>query len=74
MNLCNSLGVTCSDNYLKICSDKIFKTESRTRHLVKWTDEQLVTIQQNIEKYGCLKGYTIMKNGQQEYFTKTIFL
>ena len=57
LNLCNSLGVTCSDNYLKICSSKIFKTESRTRHLVKWTDEQLVTIQQNIEKYRCLKGY-----------------
>ena len=50
LNLCNSLGVTCSDNYLEICSGKIFKTESRTRHLVRWTDEQLVTLQQNIEK------------------------
>ena len=57
LNICNSLGVTCSDNYLDICSNKIFKTESRTRHLIKWTDEQLTMIQQNIEKYNCLKGY-----------------
>ena len=57
VNICDSLGVTCSDNYLKICSNKIFKTVSRTRHLIRWTDEQLIMIQQNIEKYTCLKGY-----------------
>ena len=57
LNLCDSLGVTCSDSYLEICSSKIFKTESRTRHLIRWTDEQLTMIQQNIEKYSCLKGY-----------------
>ena len=57
LNICNSLGVTCSDNYLDICSSKIFKTESRTRHLIRWSDEQLTMIQQNIEKYKCLKGY-----------------
>ena len=57
LNLCNSLGVTCSNNYLEICSSKIFKTESKTRYLVRWTDEQLVTIQQYIERYKRLKGY-----------------
>ena len=55
--MCDSLGVTCSDKYLEICSNKIFKTESRTRHLIRWTDEQLTIIQQNIEKYSCLKDY-----------------
>ena len=56
--LCNQLGVTCSDDYLEKCNKKIFKTESRTRLLLKWTEEQLELIQQNIRKYNCLKGYT----------------
>ena len=58
LKLCNQLGVTCFGDYLEMCSKKIFKTESRTRYLVKWTDEQLELIQQNIKKYNCLKGYT----------------
>ena len=58
LRLCNQLGVTCSDDYLEKCSNKIFKTESKTRYLVNWTDSQLELIQQNIKKYSCLKGYT----------------
>ena len=57
LKLCNHLGVNCSNNYLEICSNKIFKTESRTRRLIKWTDEQLRMIQENIEKYSILKDY-----------------
>ena len=56
--LCSRLGVTCSDEYLEKCSDKIYKAESRTRRLLKWTKEQLELIEQNIKKYSCLKGYT----------------
>ena len=58
LKLCHHLGVNCSNNYLEICSNKIFKTESRTRRLIKWTDGQLKTIQQNIDKYNNLKGYS----------------
>ena len=58
LKLCNYLGVTCSNNYLEICSNKIYKKESRTRHMIKWTDEQLNMIQQNIEKHSSLKGYS----------------
>ena len=58
LKLCNHLGVNCSNNYLEICSNKIFKTESRTRRLIKWTDEQIKMIQQNIDKYSNLKGYS----------------
>ena len=58
LKLCGSLGVICSDNYLDICSNKIYKTESRTRHLVNWTNEGLQMVQQNIEKYSLLKEYT----------------
>jgi len=58
VKLCNDLGVTCSDNYLEICSNKIFKTESKTRYMIQWTDDQLQKIQQNIEKFSSLKGYS----------------
>ena len=56
--LCDQIGITCSDDYLEKCSKKVFKTESKTRRLVKWTEEQLKLIEQNIKKYSCLKGYT----------------
>ena len=58
LKLCNDLGVICSDDYLEICSNKVFKTESRTRHMIEWTDEQLQIIQNNIEKYTSLRGYS----------------
>ena len=57
LKMCNDLGVTCSDNYLEVCSNKVFKTESRTRHKIKWTDEQLKMIQNNINKFSNLKDY-----------------
>ena len=58
LRLCNQLGVTCSNDYLEKCSKKIYKDESRTRHLLNWTKQQLELIEQNIKKYSCLKGYT----------------
>jgi len=58
LKLCYDLGVICSNNYLEICSNKIFKTESKTRYMIQWTDDQLQKIQQNIEKFSSLRGYS----------------
>ena len=58
MKMCNALGVTCSNKYMEICSNKVYKSESKTRHMIKWTNEQLQLIQQNIKKYSNLKGYS----------------
>ena len=41
-----------------MCSNKIFKIEPRTRYMVQWTDKQLQAIQQNIDMYSNLKGYS----------------
>ena len=57
LKICSSLGVTCFDNYVEICSNKLYKHESRTRHMLEWTEEQLKTVQQNIDKYNSLKYY-----------------
>ena len=55
---CNNLQVTCSDDYLDICSNKVFKTESRTRRLIKWTDGNLKMMKEYIGKYSSLKDYS----------------
>ena len=56
--ICSSLGVTCYDDYLEICNSKLYKHESRTRHLLEWTEEQLARIQENIDKYTDLRQYS----------------
>ena len=56
--LCNDLGVICYNNYLDVCSKKIYKTESRTRRLIKWNIGSLKMMKQNIKKYTSLKGYS----------------
>ena len=55
--MCNFLQVPCSDEYLNIVSKKIFSSESKTRYNVKWTDEQIAKIKENIQKYDNLKQY-----------------
>ena len=57
LKVCNNIGVNCSDNYLETCKKKIFSSESKTRLLIKWTDEQLQMIQQNINNYSNLNTY-----------------
>ena len=58
LKLCDHVGVNCSNNYLEMCKNKIYKHESRTRRFIEWPDEQLRVIQQNTEKYNNLKGYS----------------
>ena len=58
LKLCNDLGVACSNKYLEVCSNKIYKSESRTRHLIKWTDGNLKLMKQYIGKYSSLKDYS----------------
>ena len=57
IKLCNFLQVTCSNEYLQICTNKIYKAESKTRHMIEWTTEQLRVIQQNIDKFSWFEGY-----------------
>jgi len=56
LNLCSFLDVNCSDDYIDTCNKKVYKTESKTRYLVNWTDESLDKIQEQIKKYGNLHG------------------
>ena len=56
--MCNFLGILCSDNYLDICSGKLFKTESKTRYKVTRTKELISAVQDSIMNFDNLKRYT----------------
>ena len=58
LNMCQFLGVSCPDDYLEICSNKLFKTESKTRYNLRWTNESLSDIQGSIMKFDNLKRYS----------------
>ena len=56
--MCDFLRVSCSNNYLNTVGRKIFSSESKTRYKVAWTDEQLLEIRENIQKYSALRRYS----------------
>ncbi|XP_065896156.1 uncharacterized protein [Dysidea avara] len=56
--MCDGLGVFCSDSYLDVCSDKVFKSESKTRYKIEWDKGHLDEIQRNIDEFSSLNGYT----------------
>ena len=58
VRMCNFLGISCFDNYLDICSSKLFKTESKTRYKVTWTKELISDVQDSIMNFDNLKRYS----------------
>ena len=55
--MCSFLQVTCDDNFLTVCSEKIFPTESKTRHKFKWKNEHISKIKENINRFSNLHRY-----------------
>ena len=51
------LDVETSEHFLDICSDKIFKSTSRSRDLIEWSPEQVSKIEQEMKKYKMLSRY-----------------
>ena len=49
-NLCMFLGIECSQDYLRKCSDKVFERQSQTRQLVEWPEELVDKVYQMIIK------------------------
>ena len=57
LGMCSFLGVSCSDDYLQICSNKLFKTESKTRYNLRWSKELISDIQDSIINHDNLRRY-----------------
>lgn len=55
--LCDHLGVTCTDDYVKKCK-KILKGPSVTRDKVVWTKEQKQRVTAMIKEYPFLEQYS----------------
>jgi len=55
--MCAFLQISCSDNYINAVSRKIFHEESKTRHKLKWTNDQILKVKENILEFDSLKQY-----------------
>ena len=55
--ICDFLEVTCSNDYLDICGEKVFKTSSKSRYKIVWEDHQLSKIKSHIKKFSSLRRY-----------------
>ena len=49
--MCNFLQVFCLHDYLDIINKKIFGSESKIRYKLKWTNDQILKIKQNLREY-----------------------
>jgi len=59
--LCDHLGVTCSEDYLRRCSKVLYGTPSVTRNTVVWTEEQKERVTRITKKYPFLRDYSFDK-------------
>jgi len=55
--MCEFLGVVCSEEYIRKCSERIFNKESRTRYKITWKNEQIANIYSSIQMFDSLKRY-----------------
>ena len=58
LSICQFLGVSCSDDYLESCSNKLFKSESKTRYKIRWSKEFISNVQESIMNFDNLKRYS----------------
>ena len=56
--LCLLLYIDCSEEYIHLCAEKAFTSESRTRKLVEWKPELIDLVAQNIQQYDHLQRYS----------------
>lgn len=58
--LCDRLRIPCSEQFLQMCVHKTFSSESKSRHLLKWTPQLIDLVSQNINEYEHLKRYVFV--------------
>lgn len=58
IELCNFLGTEANDDYLESCSRIINHSPERSRDLVEWKPEWIDRVEEKIDQYGFLEGYS----------------
>jgi hypothetical protein len=56
--LCKFLDVSCSEDYLKDCSSIVFKSPSKTRNSIIWSEEAKNIINKLLREVPLLKRYS----------------
>lgn len=56
--LCRTFELVCSEEYVSQCTNKIFKTESKSRFLIKWTPFLISMVGQEMKKYPFFNRYS----------------
>ena len=56
--LCLTLHIDCSGEYLHMCAERTFASESHSRSLVKWTPSLIDKVHHNMQKYKHLQRYS----------------
>ncbi|XP_064384169.1 uncharacterized protein LOC135333192 [Halichondria panicea] len=56
--VCEALQIRCSQEYLHMCAKTVFVSESKSRHLVKWTPELLDMVADGIKSFKHLQRYS----------------
>ena len=49
--LCDAVHVECYSDYLDMCEEKVFKSLSKTRNLVEWSQRHIETVANLIKRY-----------------------
>lgn len=49
--LCDTVQVECFAEYLDLCEEKVFKSLSKTRYLVEWSQKQIEAVARKIRTY-----------------------
>ena len=55
--MCDFLDVHCSDDYLNVTSNKVFNSKSKTRYNIKWNNNQMLLVKENIKRFETLHRY-----------------
>lgn len=56
--ICNFLGVETTEDYLDACSKIVYRSPNKSRYSVNWTPELINKVQNKINQYSFLSGYT----------------
>lgn len=55
--LCSQLYISCSAEYVHMCTERTFVAESKTRHLVEWNPRLIDMVAQKLQQYRHLERY-----------------
>ena len=57
LGICQFLGLTCDEKYLKDCSKIVYHKATRTRYNLVWTEKQKELIHKQLQEFPFLKDY-----------------